>query len=192
MIPMVVEQSGKGERAYDIYSMLLKERIVFCNGEIHDDMANVIVAQLLYLESVDHEKPIHMYINSPGGSVSAGMAIYDTMQYIKPKVGTICIGFAASMGALLLLAGEKGMRYSLPHSRIMIHQPSGGARGTATDVRIQVEELMKTKVMLNEVLQNHTGQPLSRIELDVERDKYMTPSEALEYGVIDEIVDKRK
>lgn len=189
---MVVEQSGKGERAYDIYSRLLSERIIFCNGVVEDDMANLIVAQLLYLESVDQEKPINMYINSPGGSVSAGMAIYDTMQYIKPKVGTICIGFAASMGALLLMAGEKSMRYSLPHSKIMIHQPSGGARGTATDVRIQVDELMKTKVELNSIIQLHTGQPLEKIEVDVERDKYMTTQEALAYGIIDEIVDKRK
>lgn len=190
-VPIVVEQSSRGERSYDIYSRLLKDRIVFVTGPIDDSMANVVIAQLLFLESEDPDKDIHLYINSPGGSVSAGMAIYDTMQYIKPDVSTICMGMAASMGAFLLSAGTKGKRLALPNSTIMIHQPSGGAQGQATDMRIHTEWILDTKKRLNKMLSEATGQPLEVIERDTERDNFMTAQQALEYGLIDKIIDKR-
>lgn len=191
LVPIVVEQSARGERSYDIFSMLLKERIVFCTGEVEDVMANLIVAQLLYLESVDPDKDIYMYINSPGGSVTAGMAIYDTMQYIKPRICTMCIGMAASMGAMLLLSGAKGMRMSLPNSKIMIHQPSGGARGTSSDVAIAAEELVKTKKRLVEMIVESTGKSEKEVIKDIDRDKYLTAMEALKYGIIDQVVRTR-
>ena len=191
LIPMVVEQSARGERAYDIYSRLLKERIIFLGGEVNDDAANLIIAQLLFLESESIEKEIHFYINSPGGSVSAGLAIYDVMQYIKPDVWTYCLGFAASMGALLLTAGAPKKRFSMPHSRIMIHQPMGGFRGQATDVDIQAREILTLRKKLNEILVKHTGQAYKKIETDTERDYYMSAEEAKKYGLIDHVIEKR-
>ncbi len=187
-VPIVVEQSNRGERAYDIYSRLLKDRIVFIGGPIHDTMANLVIAQLLFLESEDPDKDIHLYINSPGGSVTAGLAIYDTMQYIKPDVSTICIGMAASMGALLLTAGAKGKRYSLPYSRIMIHQPLGGAQGQATDIEIHAREILRLRDVGNEILVRHTGQPLEKIQHDTERDYFMSSEAAKEYGLIDKVI----
>ena len=191
LIPMVVEQTGRGERAYDIYSRLLKDRIIFLGGAIEDHMANLIIAQLLFLESEDPDKDIHLYINSPGGVVTAGMAIYDTMQYLKAPVSTICVGQAASMGALLLCAGAKGKRYALPHSRVMIHQPLGGFQGQATDIKIHAEEILKIRDTLNGVLAHHTGQSLERISIDTERDFFMGSEAAKKYGIIDDII-KRK
>ncbi|WP_102411544.1 ATP-dependent Clp endopeptidase proteolytic subunit ClpP [Beduinella massiliensis] len=191
LIPMVVEQTNRGERSYDIYSRLLKDRIVFLSGEIGDDMANTVVAQLLFLEMENPDAEISMYINSPGGSVTAGMAIFDTMHYIKSPVRTVCIGMAASMAAFLLMAGEKGKRLALPNSEVMIHQPLGGARGQATDVAIQAEWLMRTKVKMNKLMSEMTGQPLEKIERDVERDHFLSAQEALEYGIIDEIYKNR-
>lgn len=188
LIPTVLEQTHRGERAYDIYSRLLKDRIILLGTEINDDVANVIVAQLLFLESDDPDKDINIYINSPGGSVTAGLAIYDTMQYVKPNVSTICVGQAASMGAVLLLAGAKGKRYSLPNSRIMIHQPMGGARGQATDIDIQAKEILRMRAKLNELIVKHTGTSLDRVERDTERDYFMGPVEAKAYGIIDEVV----
>jgi len=188
MIPMVVEQTGRGERAYDIYSRLLKERIICFMGPVTDDMASLVVAQLLFLQSESDKKPIHMYINSPGGSVTAGLAIYDTMQYILPPIATWCVGQACSMGSLLLASGTAGMRHSLPNSRIMIHQPSGGVSGQATDICIHAEEIMKMKRQLNQIYANHTGKPLEEIEPHMERDKFMNPEEALEFGLIDKIL----
>ena len=190
-VPMVVEQSGRGERAYDIYSRLLKERIVFLGGEINDPVADLVVAQLLFLEAEDPDKDIHLYINSPGGVVTAGMAIFDTMNYIKAPVSTICIGQAASMGAVLLAAGEKGKRFALPHARIMIHQPSGGSRGQATDIMIQAEEILRMKRELNRLLAEMSGQPVERIETDTERDFFMSADEALQYGLIDAVMARR-
>ena len=192
MIPTVIEQSGRGERAFDIYSRLLRERIIFLGKPVTDELANNIVAQLLYLEADDPEKDIYLYINSPGGSVSAGMGIFDTMNYVRPDVSTICMGLAASMGAFLLSGGTKGKRLSLPHSRIMIHQPLGGAQGQATDIAIQAEQIIKTKRRLNELLADHTGQPLERIEEDTERDFFMSPEESVEYGLIDKVIDNHK
>ncbi|MDO4564792.1 MAG: ATP-dependent Clp endopeptidase proteolytic subunit ClpP [Clostridia bacterium] len=192
LIPMVVEQTNRGERSYDIYSRLLSDRIIFLGGEITDDTANLVVAQLLFLEADDPDKDIYLYINSPGGSVSAGLAIYDTMQYIKCEVSTICVGLAASMGAFLLAAGAKGKRKALENSEIMIHQPSGGARGQATDISIQAEQILKLKKKLNELLSKRTGQPLKRIETDTERDNYMSATEAKAYGLIDEIIAPRR
>lgn len=190
LIPYVVEQTGRGERSYDIYSRLLKERIVFISGEIEDMMANTVVAQLLFLEAEDPDKDINIYINSPGGSITAGMAIYDTMQLIKPKVSTICVGMAASMAAVLLAAGAKGKRKALPNSEIMIHQPLGGARGQATDVRIQAERLQKTKDHMNSLLAELTGQPIEKVAIDTERDYFMSAEEGKAYGLIDEILKK--
>ncbi len=191
LVPIVVEQTNRGERSYDIYSRLLNDRIVFVTGEVEDHMANLIVAQLLYLEAVDPAKDISLYINSPGGSVTAGMAIFDTMQYIKCDVSTMCVGMAASMGAFLLAAGAKGKRKALPNSEIMIHQPSGGARGQATDIVIHAEHILKTKKKMNEILARVTGQPLERIERDVERDFYMSSEEAKAYGLIDDVLVSR-
>ncbi len=191
LVPIVVEQTGRGERAYDIFSRLLKERIVFLGTAIDDTIASLIIAQLLFLESEDPEKDIHLYINSPGGSVSAGLAIYDTMQYIRPDVSTICIGMAASMGAVLLAGGTKGKRTALPNSRIMIHQPWGGVQGTATDISIQAEEILKTKKRINEILAAHTGRSLEQVEKDTDRDKYLSSEEAKTYGLIDNILTKR-
>jgi ATP-dependent Clp protease, protease subunit len=191
-VPYVVEQTHRGERSYDIYSRLLKDRIVMLGTEIDDDVANVIVAQLLFLESEDADKDINIYINSPGGSVTAGLAIYDTIQYVKPQVSTICIGQAASMGAVLLAAGAKGKRFALPNSRIMIHQPLGGARGQATDMEIHVKEIIRLKQRLNEILQKHTGQPMERIEKDTDRDFFMGAGESKAYGLIDEVVTQKK
>jgi ATP-dependent Clp protease protease subunit len=187
-IPYVVEQTHRGERTYDLYSRLLKDRIIMLGTEVNDDVANIIVAQLLFLESEDPEKPISLYINSPGGSVTAGLAIYDTMQYVRAPVSTICVGQAASFGALLLLAGAKGRRYALPNARIMMHQPHGGAKGQATDLEIQVREMLRLKQRLNEITQKHTGHALERIEKDTDRDYYMSAEEARQYGVIDEVV----
>jgi len=191
MIPTVIEQSGRGERAFDIYSRLLRERIIFLGQQIDSDLANLIVAQMLFLEAEDPEKDIYIYINSPGGSVTAGMGIFDTMSHIRPDVCTICVGLAASMGAFLLSAGTKGKRMSLPHSRIMIHQPLGGAQGQATDIEIQAKEILYHKQKLNEWLAKHTGQPLERIERDTERDFFMSAQEAQNYGLIDQVIDKR-
>ena len=191
-VPIVVEQSNRGERAYDIYSRLLKDRIVFIGGPIDDNIANVVIAQLLFLESEDPDKDIHVYINSPGGVVTAGLAIYDTMQYIKCNVATICLGLAASMGALLLTAGTKGKRSSLPHSKIMIHQPLGGAQGQATDIEIHAREILKTRDVINDILVKHTNQPLDKIRQDTERDYYMSSMEAKEYGLIDMVVERGK
>lgn len=191
LVPMVVEQTARGERAYDIYSRLLKERVIFLVGEVNDSVANLIVAQLLFLESENPDKDIQFYINSPGGAVTAGLAIYDTMQFIKPDVSTMCIGQACSMGSLLLTAGAKGKRYSLPNSRVMIHQPSGGAQGQATDIEIQAREILYIRKRLNQLYVDHTGQPLERIEADLERDRFMNPTEAKAYGLIDEVLDKR-
>lgn len=187
-VPMVVEQSGRGERAYDIYSRLLKDRIIFLGGPIDDNVANVVIAQLLFLESEDPDKDIHLYINSPGGVVTAGLAIYDTMQYIKPDVSTICIGQAASMGSVLLAAGAKGKRYPLPYSRIMIHQPLGGAQGQSTDIQIQAREILRIRETLNEILSCHTGQSVKKITEDTERDNFMSALEAKKYGLIDEVI----
>lgn len=191
LIPMVVEQTARGERSYDIYSRLLKERVIFVVGPIEDHMANLIVAQLLFLESENPEKDIHLYINSPGGAVTAGMGIYDTMQFIKPEVSTICIGQAASMGAVLLAGGEKGKRYALPHSRAMIHQPLGGFQGQASDIEIHAKEILKIREELNRVLALHTGQTLEQIASDTDRDNYMDAEAAVKYGLVDEILDKR-
>ncbi|HEY8417322.1 MAG TPA: ATP-dependent Clp endopeptidase proteolytic subunit ClpP [Limnochordales bacterium] len=191
LVPMVVEQTNRGERAYDIYSRLLKDRIVFIGGPIDDHVANLVIAQLLFLESEDPEKDIHLYINSPGGIVYSGLAIYDTIQYIRPAVSTICVGMAASMAALLLSAGAKGKRFALPYSRIMIHQPLGGARGQATEIEIEAREILRIKHTLNEILSKHTGQPLERIERDTDRNFYMSSEEALEYGIIDGVLRER-
>lgn len=191
LIPMVVEQSNRGERAYDIYSRLLKDRIIFLGSAIDNEIANLIVAQMLFLESEDPEKDINFYINSPGGIVTAGMAIYDTMQYIKPDVATVCIGQAASMGALLLTAGASGKRFSLPNARIMIHQPLGGAQGQATDIKIQATEILRMKDSLNEILAKHTGQDIEKIAADTERDYFMSGEQALEYGIVDRVVSDR-
>ncbi len=191
LVPMVVEQTSRGERAYDIYSRLLKERVVFCVGPIDDYMANVIVAQLLFLESENPDKDINVYINSPGGVVTAGLAIYDTMQFIKPDVSTICIGQACSMGAFLLSAGQKGKRFALPNSRVMIHQPSGGAQGQATDIAIQAKEILHMRQRLNESMARHTGQTVEKIAADVERDFFMSANEARDYGLIDQVFEKR-
>ena len=189
-VPMVVERSNRGERAYDIYSRLLKDRIVFVGGPIDDNVANVVVAQLLFLESEDPDKDIHLYINSPGGVVTAGLAIYDTMQYIRPDVSTICIGQAASMGSLLLTAGAKGKRYALPLARIMIHQPLGGAQGQSTDIQIQAKEILRLREVGNDILAKHTGQPREKLIADTERDNFMTAEEAKEYGLIDEVITR--
>jgi ATP-dependent Clp protease, protease subunit len=191
LIPIVVEQTNRGERSYDIYSRLLKDRIVMLGTPINDDVANTIIAQLLFLESEDPDKDINLYINSPGGVVTSGMAIYDTIQFMKAPVSTICVGQAASMGALLLTAGAKGKRYALPNAQIMIHQPSGGTQGQATDIEIHAKEILKTRERLNKILAFHTGQPLERIEDDVERDHFLTAEEAKEYGLIDDILTKR-
>jgi ATP-dependent Clp protease, protease subunit len=191
LVPMVVEQTGRGERAYDIFSRLLKERIVFIGTAIDDGLASLVIAQLLFLESEDPEKDIHLYINSPGGSVSSGLAMYDTMQYIRPDVATICIGLAASMGAVLLAGGAKGKRSALPNSRIMIHQPWGGTQGTASDISIQAEEILRTKKRLNEILASHTGQTLEVIERDTDRDRYMSSEDAKTYGLIDTVFVKK-
>lgn len=192
LVPMVVEQTGRGERSYDIFSRLLKERIIMLSGEVNDDMANLIVAQLLFLDSEDPDKDISLYINSPGGSITAGMAIYDTMQHINADVSTICIGMAASMGAFLLSCGEKGKRYALPHSEIMIHQPLGGFQGQATDFEIHAKRILKIKDTLNEILSENTNQPLDVIKADVERDNFMSAEEAKAYGLVDAIITKRK
>lgn len=191
LVPMVVEQTARGERSYDIYSRLLKERVIFLVGQVEDHMANLVVSQLLFLEAENPEKDIHLYINSPGGSVTAGMSIYDTIQFIKPKVSTICIGQACSMGAFLLAAGEKGKRYCLPNSRVMIHQPSGGAQGQATDILIQAANIKETKDRLNRILASHCGKDVEDVFADTERDNFMSATEALEYGLIDEVLEKR-
>jgi ATP-dependent Clp protease protease subunit len=191
LVPMVVEQTARGERAYDIYSRLLKERVIFAVGEVEDQMANLIVAQLLFLESENPDKDISLYINSPGGSVSAGLAIYDTMQFIKPDVSTICIGMAASMGAILLAGGVKGKRYMLPNSRAMIHQPWGGFKGQATDISIQAREMLLTRERLNTILARHTGQAIEKIQADTERDNFMGVEAAIEYGLVDKSLEKR-
>jgi ATP-dependent Clp protease, protease subunit len=192
LIPIVVEQTNRGERAYDIYSRLLKDRIIFIGEDVHDGMANTIIAQMLFLESEDPDKDINVYINSPGGVVTAGLAIYDTMQYIKPDIATICMGQASSMGALLLAAGAKNKRYALPHSRVMIHQPLGGFQGQATDIAIQAKEIMKVKENIHNILVHHTGQPLDKIRNDTERDFFMSSQDALEYGIIDKVITKRE
>ena len=191
LVPVVVEQTGRGERSYDIFSRLLKDRIIFLGDQVNDATAGLIVAQLLFLEAEDPDKDIHLYINSPGGSITSGMAIYDTMQYIKPDVSTICIGMAASMGAFLLAAGAKGKRLALPNSEIMIHQPLGGAQGQATDIEIHAKRILKIKETLNEIFSERTGQPLEKIKLDTERDNFMSALEAKEYGLIDEVFTKR-
>ncbi|WP_109077879.1 ATP-dependent Clp endopeptidase proteolytic subunit ClpP [Aggregatibacter kilianii] len=191
LVPMVVDQTSRGERAYDIYSRLLKDRVIFLSGEVEDNMANLIVAQLLFLESEDPDKDINLYINSPGGSVTAGMAIYDTMQFIKPDVRTLCIGQACSMGAFLLAGGAAGKRGALPHARVMIHQPLGGFRGQASDIQIHAQEILKIKSTLNERLAFHTGQPIETIEKDTDRDNFMSAEEAKNYGLIDEVFSKR-
>lgn len=192
LIPMVIEQTGRGERAYDIYSRLLKDRIVFLGSVITDEVADLVTAQLLFLESEDPEKDIYFYINSPGGSVTAGLAIYDTMQYIRPDVSTLCVGQAASMGALLLAAGAKGKRFALPHARIMIHQPLGGVQGQATDIHIHAQEILRIREQINQILSKHTGQSLARIEQDTDRDRFLTSHQAAEYGLIDEVIVSRK
>jgi ATP-dependent Clp protease protease subunit len=191
LVPMVIEQSGRGERAYDIYSRLLRERVIFLVGPVNDASANLVVAQLLFLESENPDKDISFYINSPGGSVSAGMSIFDTMNFIKPNVSTLCMGMAASMGAFLLAAGEKGKRFALPNSKIMIHQPLGGAQGQATDIEIHAREILKTREQLNKILAERSGQPLEKIQNDTERDYYMTADEAATYGLIDKVLEKR-
>jgi ATP-dependent Clp protease protease subunit len=191
MVPMVIEQSGRGERAYDIYSRLLKERVIFLVGPVNDQSANLVVAQMLFLESENPDKDIHFYINSPGGSVSAGMSIFDTMNFIKPDVSTLCMGMAASMGAFLLAAGTKGKRFSLPNSRVMIHQPLGGAQGQATEIEIQAREILRLRALLNDILAERTGQPLEKIERDTERDYFMSAAQAAEYGLVDKVIDKR-
>jgi len=192
LVPMVVEQSARGERAYDIYSRLLKERVIFIVGEIEDHMANLVVAQLLFLESESPDKDIHLYINSPGGVITSGMAIYDTMQFIKPDVSTLCIGQAASMGAFLLAGGSKGKRFCLPNSRVMIHQPLGGFRGQASDIKIHAEEIIKTRNRMNELLAFHTGQPVERVEQDTDRDNFMDADTAQAYGLIDKVLNRRE
>jgi len=191
LIPIVIERDGRGERAYDIYSRLLKERIVFLGTPIDDDIANLVIAQMLFLESEDPDKDIHLYINSPGGVVTSGLAIYDTMQYIRPKISTLCMGQAASIAALLLAAGERGKRFALPHSRILIHQPMGGFQGQASDVDIQAREILRLRAELNQILVRHTHQPIDRIEADTDRDFYMNGVQAKEYGIIDEVVIQR-
>ena len=191
LVPIVVEQTARGERSYDIYSRLLKERVVFIVGEVHDQMANLIVAQLLFLESENPDKDIHLYINSPGGSVSAGLAIYDTMQFIKPDISTICVGQAASMGALLLAAGAKAKRFALPNSRIMIHQPLGGFQGQATDIEIHTREILDARDRINKILSLHTGHPIDKIRLDTDRDNFMSGEQAREYGIVDGVLEKR-
>ena len=191
LIPTVIERSSNGERSYDIYSRLLKDRIIFLSDEVNDTTASLVVAQLLFLEAEDPDKDIHLYINSPGGSVTAGMAIYDTMQYIKPDVSTICIGMAASMGAFLLNAGAKGKRFALPNSEIMIHQPLGGAKGQATDIEIHAKWILKIRERLNKILSERTGQPIEKIQIDTERDNFMSAQEAKEYGLIDEVIEKK-
>jgi ATP-dependent Clp protease protease subunit len=192
LVPIVVEQTNRGERAYDIYSRLLKDRIIFIGGPVDDNVANLVIAQFLFLEAEDPEKDIHIYINSPGGVVTAGMAIYDTMQYVRPPVSTICLGQAASMASLLLAAGTKGKRYSLPYGRIMVHQPLGGVQGQATDIDIHAREILRTKEILNQILARHTGQPEEKVARDVERDFFMSAQQAKEYGIIDEVFDARK
>ena len=192
LIPIVVEQSARGERSYDIYSRLLKERVVFMCGPIDDLVSNVVVAQLLFLESENPDKDIHLYVNSPGGMVTAGLAVYDTMQFIKPDVSTMCVGQAASMGALLLAGGAKGKRHCLPHSRMMIHQPLGGFRGQASDIDIHAKEILRTRERLNAILASHTGQPIERIQADTDRDRFMEASEAREYGLVDEVLEARE
>jgi ATP-dependent Clp protease protease subunit len=192
MVPMVVEQSSRGERAYDIYSRLLKERVIFMVGQVEDHMANLIVAQLLFLESENPDKDIHLYINSPGGSVTAGMSIYDTMQFVKPDVATMCVGQAASMGAVLLAGGAEGKRYALPHSRTMIHQPLGGFQGQATDIEIHAKEILEIRERLNTVLAKHTGQPMERIQADTDRDFFLSAAESVEYGLIDKVMGSRE
>ncbi|BFM07471.1 ATP-dependent Clp endopeptidase proteolytic subunit ClpP [Halioxenophilus aromaticivorans] len=191
LVPMVIEQTARGERSFDIYSRLLKERIIFLVGQVEDHMANLVVAQLLFLEAENPDKDIHLYINSPGGSVTAGLSIYDTMQFIKPDVSTMCIGQAASMGAFLLTAGAKGKRYCLPNARTMIHQPSGGAQGQASDIHIQAQEILKIRARLNEVMAQHTGQSVEQIALDTERDNFMTAQQSMEYGLIDKVLTSR-
>ncbi len=191
MVPMVIEQSGRGERAYDIYSRLLRERIVFLVGPVNDQVANLVCAQLLFLESENPDKDVFLYINSPGGSVSAGLSIYDTMNFIKPEVSTLCMGMAASMGSFLLMAGAKGKRFALPNSRVMIHQPSGGAQGQASDIEIQAREILKTREQLNRIYAERTGQPVEKIAADMERDTWLSPTEAKDYGLIDQVLDKR-
>ena len=191
LVPIVIEKDGRGERAYDIYSRLLRERIVFLGTAVDDSIANVIIAQLLFLESEDPSKEIYLYINSPGGNITSGLAIYDTMQYVKAPIVTTCIGQAASMGAVLLAGGEKGKRYALPHSRILIHQPLGGVQGQATDIDIQAKEILRMREELNRILMFHTGQPIEKVEKDTERDYYMSAEQAVEYGIIDQILEKR-
>ena len=191
LVPMVVEQSARGERSFDIFSRLLRERVIFLTGQVEDHMANLIVAQLLFLEAENPDKDIHLYINSPGGSVSAGLAIFDTMNFIKPEVSTICMGGAYSMGSFLLAAGQKGKRYALANARVMIHQPSGGAQGQATDIEINAREILKTRARLNEILAERTGQPVEKIEKDVERDYWLDAKEAKEYGLVDEVLERR-
>jgi ATP-dependent Clp protease, protease subunit len=191
LVPMVIEQSGRGERAYDIYSRLLRERIVFLVGPVNDQTANVVVAQMLFLESENPDKDIFFYINSPGGSVSAGLSIFDTMNFIKPDISTLCMGMAASMGSFLLMAGAKGKRLALPNSKIMIHQPSGGAQGQATDIEIHAREILKTREQLNKLYAERTGQPLEKITADMERDFFMSPTEAKDYGLIDQVIERR-
>ena len=191
LVPVVVEQTARGERSYDIYSRLLKDRVIFMTGPVEDHMANLIVAQMLFLESENPDKDIHLYINLPGGSVTAGLSIYDTMQFIKPDVSTMCIGQAASMGAFLLAAGAEGKRYCLPNARTMIHQPSGGAQGQATDIHIQSQEILKIKQRLNNLLASHTGQPVDKVEQDTERDNFMSADESKAYGLVDEVLNKR-
>lgn len=192
LVPMVIETTGRGERAYDIYSRMLKERVIFLVGPVEDHMANLVVAQLLFLESENPDKDIHVYVNSPGGAVTAGLAIYDTMQFIKPDVSTVCVGQAASMGALILAGGAPGKRYALPHARMMVHQPSGGFQGQATDIDIQAREILRVRERLNQILVKHTKQDLKRIEQDTERDNFMESAEAAAYGLIDAVIDKRK
>ncbi len=191
LVPMVVEQTARGERSYDIYSRLLKERVIFLVGPVEDYMANLVVAQLLFLEAENPDKDIHLYINSPGGSVTAGLSIYDTMQFIKPDVSTMCIGQACSMGAFLLTAGAKGKRFCLPNSRVMIHQPSGGAQGQASDIHIQAQEILKIRARLNELMAYHTGQTVEKIAIDTERDNFMSANQSKDYGLIDEVIEKR-
>ena len=191
MVPIVIEQSGRGERAYDIYSRLLRERVVFLVGPVNDAVANLVVAQLLFLESENPDKDISLYINSPGGSVSAGLSIFDTMQFIKPDVSTLCMGLAASMGSFLLMAGAKGKRFALPNARIMMHQPSGGAQGQATDIEIHAREILRTREQLNRIYADRTGQPLDKITADMERDFFLSPDEAKDYGLIDQVLEKR-
>jgi ATP-dependent Clp protease protease subunit len=191
MVPMVIEQSGRGERAYDIYSRLLRERVIFLVGPVNDQSANVVVAQLLFLESENPDKDISLYINSPGGSVSSGLSVFDTMNFIKPDVSTLCMGIAASMGAFLLAAGTKGKRFALPNSRVMIHQPSGGAQGQATDIEIQAREILKLRESLNQTLAERTGQPIEKVRIDSERDYFLSANEAKDYGLIDEVISKR-